>query len=355
MSNKYHITFTEGIAKIFKDNNFSIIFSTYQAGKVMVIGSLDGEELHQIPISIKKPMGIAIEGSKMAIACLDEIVFFSSNENVADTIKLNDKKFDAVYIQRAVYNTSTLDVHDIHFGDGMLWGVNTLFSCVSTFDINYNFRPKWKPDFISALAPEDRCHLNGMTFEGTLPKYLTALSATDTAEGWRADKMKSGVLLEVPSSKKILEGLAMPHSPRIINDELYVLESGMGRLLKVDTENCTSELVYDFGCFVRGMSHSNGILFIGKSQIRSTSKDFNDLDVKENSSKAGIIVFDLHKKEIIGLIEYENTVEEIYDVQVIEGSLKPVVLTDKSDRFKQIITFPGNVYWRKDKENKEDA
>ncbi|MFT5778191.1 MAG: hypothetical protein ACI837_001147 [Crocinitomicaceae bacterium] len=350
MSNKYQISYSEGVPKIFKENNFSIIFSTYQAGRVMIIGSLDGIELNQVPISIKKPMGIAVEGTKLAIASLDEIIFFSNNENITETIRLNEKKFDTVYIQRASYNTSTIDVHDIHFGDGVLWGVNTLFSCLTTFDINYNFRPKWKPEFIDGLAPEDRCHLNGMAFDDKMPKYVTALSATNHKDGWRENKMKSGVLLEVPSSRTILSGLAMPHSPRIINGELYVLESGKGRLLKVDTEACTYEVVHDFGCFVRGMSNKAEILFIAKSQIRSTSKDFGELAVKENSRKAGIIIFDLNKKEVLGQIEYETTVEEIYDVQIIEDYLKPVVLTNKSEKFKQVITFPGNVFWRKEKE-----
>lgn len=353
MSNKYAISHSQGVPAIFKERKISILFSTYQAARVIVVGSTDGEELYQIPISVKKPMGIAVQGSKMAIAGLDDITFFSNNEHIAETINLKDKLFDQVYIQRAVYNTSTLDIHDIHFGEGVLWGVNTRFSCLATFDINYNFRPKWKPDFITALAPEDRCHLNGMAFEGSMPKYVTALGATDTAEGWRKNKMGGGVLLEVPSSKKILEGLAMPHSPMIINGELYLLESGKGTLLKVDTENCTSEIIFDFGCFVRGMSVFNDLLFIGKSIIRETSKDFNDLAVKENSKRAGILIFDLSKREVIGDIQYENTVEEIYDVQVIEDSLKPVVLSDKSDKYKQVITFPGNVFWRKDKDTKE--
>jgi uncharacterized protein (TIGR03032 family) len=352
MSNKYQITYSEGIPAVFKEKGLSIIFSTYQAGKVMVVGSLDGIELFQVPISAKKPMGIAVQESKMAIAGLDEISFFSNNENISETIKLNERQFDTVFVHRATYNTSSLDIHDIHFGDGVLWGVNTLFSCISTFDINYSFRPKWKPDFIDALAPEDRCHLNGMAFEDSLPKYVTALSATNTKDGWRENKMSAGVLLEVPSSRKILEGLAMPHSPRIINGDLYVLESGKGRLLKVDPEACTYDVVYDFGCFVRGMSEQDGLMFIAKSQIRSTSKDFNDLDVKENSKKAGIILFDLNKKEVLGEIEYENTVEEIFDVQIIKDYLKPVVLTSQAEKYKQVITFPGNVFWRKDKEKK---
>ena len=351
MENKFKITYSDGLPEFFLEQKSSIILSTYQAARVIVIGSVDGEELFQVPVSIKKPMGIAIEKSKLAIAGLDELIFYSNNENVTDTLKLNEKKFDNIFVQRASYNTSTIDIHDIHFGDGVLWGVNSLFSCLCTFDINYNFRPKWKPLFIDALAPEDRCHLNGMAFKDNLPRFVTALSQTNEKEGWRKDKMSSGVLLEVPSGNVVLSGLAMPHSPRFVKDDLYVLESGTGKLLLVDTTNGSSEVVYNFGCFVRGMSSLNNFLVIGKSKIRNGSKDFGDLEVRENSTNAGIIIFDLVNRKIVGEINYETTVEEIFDVQVMEGMVKPLILGDKSEKYKQVITFPGNVFWRNEKLN----
>ena len=353
MSKKYHISYTAGLPKFFLDHKFSIIISTYQAGRVITIGSTDGLELFQVPISIKKPMGIAIQDSKLAIAGLEDLTFYSNNEDIAKRIKLNEKQFDDVYVQRSEYNTSTIDIHDIDFGDGVLWGVNTLFSCLCTFDINYNFRPKWKPPFIDALAPEDRCHLNGMAFDQktNLPKFVTALSSTNHREGWREDKMGGGVLMEVPSGRIVLEGLAMPHSPRIINNELYLLESGTGKLLLVDTEKNSSEIICDFGCFIRGMNVFKEYLIIGKSKIRSTSNDFKDLAVNENSNFAGVIIFDLKNRSVIGEINYETTVEEIFDVNIFPNVRKPLVLGNKSEKYRQIITFPGNVFWRRDKED----
>ena len=107
--------------------------------------------------------------------------------------------------------------------------------------------------------------------------------------------------------------------------------------------------MYEFNRFIRGMVHYNGFLFIGASQIRETSKSFNGLDVKKNSTQAGIIVFDLNKRKKIGEINYLDTIEEIFDVQLIEGFLKPVILTQNDERHKEIITFSGNVFWRKPK------
>jgi uncharacterized protein (TIGR03032 family) len=73
-----------------------------------------------------------------------------------------------------------------------LWLVNTAFSCLCTLDRRHSFVPRWKPPFVTALAAEDRCHLNGLAMTDGMPRYVTALAETDTPQGWRADKVKSG-------------------------------------------------------------------------------------------------------------------------------------------------------------------
>lgn len=345
------INCTPELSDLLYSLNSSILISTYQAGRVIAIGSSNGTKLHQIPFVFKKPMGIALQGSKMAIATLDEIQFLSNKGNIERKKKINEKKFDTFYIHRASYNSNKLDIHDIEFGKGSLWGINTAFSCLCKFDVNYSFVPKWKPNFITELRPEDRCHLNGLAMEEDIPKYVTALGQTDVKGGWREDIMNTGVLMEVPSGKIILDKLAMPHSPRLINGELYVLESGNGNLLKVNTSDGTAEVIYCFNRFVRGLSHKDGYLFIGMSKIRETSKAFNGLDVKENSKNAGVIVFDLNEKEIVATLNYLTTVEEIFDVQLIEGSNKPAIVNQKDDRHKDIITMPGGNFWKSSKED----
>jgi uncharacterized protein (TIGR03032 family) len=341
-----HIEFDTELIEIFRKLNSTILISTYQAGRLIAIGaSSDAEKLIQIPFSFKKPMGIAIQDAKLAVANLDEIHFLSSKGDIQKSKKSNPNKFDRFYIHRATYNTNRLDIHDIEFGKGSLWGINTAFSCLCKFDVNYSFFPKWKPNFISELVPEDRCHLNGLAMEDDIPKYVTALSQTDTKEGWREDIMNSGVLMEVPSGEILLENLAMPHSPRIIEGELYVLESGSGKLLKVNPENKSAEVVYNFNRFIRGLAYQDGILFIGASKIRESSKTFNGLDVKENSKHAGVIVFDLKNKIFLGKIDYLTTVEEIFDVQLLEDCQKPAIINKNDDRIKEVITSPFGVFW----------
>ncbi|MBM3186129.1 MAG: TIGR03032 family protein [Bacteroidetes bacterium] len=305
--------------------------------------------LNQVPISFKKPMGIAIQGSKLAVACIDEIQLFSKEEQLRVSKKSELTEFDTIYLHRATYHTGILDLHDLEFGEGMIWGVNTLFSCLAVYDINFSFRPKWKPSFITSLIPEDNCHLNGMAMQNDLPKYVTSLSKDDSKQGWIKNKLKTGVLMEVPSGEIILEGLSMPHSPRLFQDNLYVLESGNGNLIKVSPNEKKSEVIFNFNCFIRGLSFFKNYALIGKSKIRETSRDFDNLDVKVNSTNAGLIFFDMNEKKVIGEINYESDIEEIFDVQILENTENPVIITSQLEKVNDIITFPGNAFWKNEK------
>lgn len=345
MEKKYQINYSKCLIDLLADEKISVALSTYQAGKVILISSREGI-LNQLPISFKKPMGIAIQGSKLAIACIDEIQLFSREEQQKIRKKKDLNEFDSIYLHRATYHTGVLDLHDLEFGEGMIWGVNTLFSCLAVYDINFSFRPKWKPPFITSLVPEDNCHLNGMAMQNDLPKYVTSLSKDDSKQGWRKNKLRTGVLMEVPSGVIILESLSMPHSPRFHDKQLYVLESGNGNLLKVSPADKTAEVVFNFNCFIRGLSFYKNYALIGKSKIRETSKDFDDLEVKYNSANAGLIFFDLNKREVIGEINYESDVEEIFDVQILENTENPVIISSQLEKINDIITFPGNAFWK---------
>src|SRR5665213_3255856 len=148
-----------------------------------------------------------------------------------------------------------------------LWFVNTRFSCLCTTDAEHSFVPRWRPPFVSALAPEDRCHLNGLALVDGRPKYVTALGTTDTAGGWRANKARGGVLLDVESGEPILTGLSMPHSPRLHDGNLWLLESGDGSLGTVDVASGTYSKVAEMPGFTRGLDFCGPVAFVGLSQV----------------------------------------------------------------------------------------
>ena len=352
MDSKY-IQFDNEVANLLFKNKISILFSTYQANQLMVIGSNDGTHIQQSPIPVEKPMGIAVKNNKLAVATKDEIHFFAKNDELVSSLKNNTGKIDSIYVFRGAYNTGFLDIHDITYAKKELWGINTLFSCLCTFDLESNFTKRWSPYFIDKLVPEDRCHLNGLAMKNGKPKYVTALSSTNTKEGWRKNIMENGILMDVEKNDIILEGLAMPHSPTIINNNLYLLESGNGRLIKVSIEKKSFEVIYEFNKFVRGMKYSKGLLFVGVSKIRENSKAFNDLDVVYSSKNAGIIILDMKTKTTRGKITYSEIIEEIYDVNLIEGFCKTGIITRSNEKSKNLIITPNQIFWR-DLKNKRN-
>src|SRR5690606_29974768 len=110
-----------------------------------------------------------------------------------------------------------------------------LFGCLATTSETHSFVPLWKPPFASRLAAEDRCHLNGLALKDGRPKYVTAVSQSDVADGWRDQRTRGGCVVDVESNEIIATGLSMPHSPRWYRDRLWLLNSGTGFLGTLDT------------------------------------------------------------------------------------------------------------------------
>ncbi len=236
-------------------------------------------------------------------------------------------------------------LHDMAFLDNnKLVGVNTLFSCLSYIDDNYHFTPFWKPNFISQTAPQDRCHLNGIAVDNGEIKYVSALGKTDTPHGWRENKIKGGIIMEYPSGKIIAENLGMPHSPRIYDNQLYVLNSTQGELIRIDTKTGSHEVITELGGFARGMSRHGDYLFIGVSKLRHNSKEFSDLPIAENSY-AGVIAVYLPYGNIVGNFKYTTSVDEIYDVKVLKGLVRPSILSHETNIHTFALNSPEFSTW----------
>ena len=142
-----------------------------------------------------------------------EIVEFRNMAALAQKLEPTGKH-DACYIPRHSHITGDIDIHEMVFCEDELWVVNTRFCSPCTLDNVHSFVPRWRPKFVSALAPEDRCHLNGIEAVDGRPRYVTALGTTDTVEGWREKKADGGVLIDGESNEFICRNLSMPHSTR---------------------------------------------------------------------------------------------------------------------------------------------
>lgn len=343
--------YTPQIPELLLNLNCSIAISTYQAGKLIFISPKDEDSLVQLPRTFEKPMGVAEDekSGKLALACKDEVIVFSNSKELAKHYPKSPDKYDALYMPRVTYHTGPLDIHDLSFGnDGSLFAVNTLFSCIIKINSDYNFNPYWTPPFIDKIVSEDRCHLNGMAMEEGVPKYATAFNQGNSFQSWRENITKSGVVFDLESNEVIVGNLAMPHSPRLFGSDLYTLLSATGELIKVDIKTGKYDVVVKLDGFVRGMSLHKDYLFIGLSKLRKKSSTFGKLDFAEKANQSGIMVIHLPTGSIAGKITYLTSLDEIYDVHIIPGKIRPNILNTSTPDYKLGLMTPKETFWAKD-------
>jgi uncharacterized protein (TIGR03032 family) len=293
----------------------------------------------------KKPMGLATDGNKLAVATQEEIVVLANAPGLATAYPKQPNTYDSLFVPRAVYFCGELNIHDMAWGDEGLWAVNTRFSCLSLINHHYNFTPRWQPPFINQLTPNDHCHLNGLVLEKGKPRYVTALGTTDSPEGWRENKLNNGVLIEVDSSEIIVNNLSMPHSPRLYDGQLYVLNSAAGELLQVDRANGHTEMVNHLPGFARGMARCGDYVFIGLSKLRHKHNTFGDLPIAKKSLFCGIVVLHLPSGRLAGSVRYLTSCEEIYDVQVLPNLRRPGLLGINDPIYRLGLATPTDCFW----------
>jgi uncharacterized protein (TIGR03032 family) len=334
---EFHYHQTEGFAPLLRQLNASLLVTTYQANKLLVMREADGG-LSTLVRSFERPMGLAIDQGRMALGTRNQIWFFRNAPDIAACVEPAGQH-DACFLPRSCHVTGDISVHELAWaqtrtqGPGVrsqeadLWVVNTRFSCLCTLDQDYSFVPRWRPPFISALAAEDRCHLNGLAMVAGRPRYVTALGETDSAGGWRAHKPHGGCLIDVSAGEVITRGLSMPHSSRWHEGRLWLLESGTGQLLQVNVADGKRRTVTDLPGFARGLALTGSYAFVGLSKIRPTSAmDGVPLARRRNELKCGVAAVDLRRGQIVGFVEFQTAVEEIFDVQILLGVRFPEVV-----------------------------
>jgi uncharacterized protein (TIGR03032 family) len=303
----------------------TLLITTYQAGKLVAFRA-NGGKISMLLRTFDKAMGLAVDPLRMAIATNHHVWFLRNSPEIG--AKLEPKgTHDACYLPRMSYVSGSLDFHEVAWGGDELWIVNTLFSCICTLHPEHSFVPRWRPPFVTQLIRQDRCHVNGMCLVNGIPKYVTAFGETDSPEGWRPGKADGGVLMEVPSGEIVARGLSMPHSPRHHMDKLWVLDSGRGRLATVDLKNGQVETVTKFDGYTRGLAFAGPFAFVGLSKIRETAV-FGGVPIAEEieERKCGISVVDLRSGNVVAFIEFEGTVEEVFDVQILPRFRFPAIV-----------------------------
>jgi uncharacterized protein (TIGR03032 family) len=318
----------------------SLLVTTYQAGKLIIVRALDGQ-LNTHFRTFAMPMGLAHHRGRLALGTKLNVWDFRNQPEVGPLVDKSGR-IDACYLPRSTHSTGDVRIHEIAFADDdELWIVNTRFSCLCTLDREHSFVPRWRPPFVTALAPEDRCHLNGLGMRDGKPRYVTCLGATDTAAGWRENKARGGVLLDVTTRETIIDGLSMPHSPRWHNNRLWLLESGAGTLSVVEPKTGQLRVVAELPGFTRGLDFYGRYAVVGLSQVRETAV-FSGIPITETLKErtCGVWVVDWQTGQTVGFLRFEDAVQEIFAVQVLPGVRFPDLIHDDDEVLSNSFVLP---------------
>ncbi len=325
------------------EQRVSLAFTTYQSGKLFLIGTQPDGRLSIFERTFNRCLGLWGDGQTLWMTSLYQLWRF---ENALEPGQVANG-FDRVYVPQVGYVTGDLDIHDVAVnGDGQPVFVNTLFGCLATTSERHSFTPLWRPPFLTKLAAEDRCHLNGLAMESGRPAYVTSVSQSDVADGWRERRRDGGCVIDVRTNEILVTGLSMPHSPRVYRDQLWLLDSGTGHFGRVDRSTGKFEPLTFCPGYLRGLNFIGDYAVVGLSQCRE-NRTFQGLALDENlkshdaEAHCGLCVIDLRTGDLVHWLWMQGVVRELYDVVVLPGVRRPSALGFKTDEIRRTITI-GN-------------
>lgn len=326
------------------EQRVSLAFTTYQSGKLFLLGLNADARLSVFERTFERCMGLCATADARTL-WLSSLYQLWRFENALPDGATTPDGYDRLYVPQCAWTTGDVDAHDIALDSaGRPVFVNTLFSCVAAPSETHSFRLVWQPPFISKLAAEDRCHLNGLAMENGAPRFVTAVSASDLHEGWREHRRAGGIVVDVASGEIVAHGLSMPHSPRIVGGRLFLLNSGAGEIGVVDLANGKFEPICFCPGYARGLAVHGNFAVVGLSTCRE-NRTFSGLPLddalaqKNAQPRCGLLVVDLRTGDVVHSLTIEGVVRELYDVAVLPGVRMPSALGFKSEEIRRTITI----------------
>lgn len=331
---------TSNLPEILEHFGVSVLVTTYQAGRLVILRS-QGGTLNTHFRSFDKPMGLAVTGNRLAVGAATSIWEFHNLPAVCARLDDGEQgdpstpRHDACFLPRTTYWTGDIQIHEmVWVGAGNvaeLWAVNTRFSCLCQRSDTFSFQPVWRPWFVDKYIPGDCCHLNGLGIRDGQPRYLTALGETGQVSGWRENKANGGIVIDREDETVIARGLSMPHSPRWYRDRLWLLESGTGSFGFLDPHSGRFESVASLPGFTRGLTFTGPLAWIGLSQVRESAV-FGGIPIAQRALEersCGVWVVNIETGQTIGFVKFEDAVQEIFAVEIVSARYPELVNEDR--------------------------
>jgi uncharacterized protein (TIGR03032 family) len=325
---KVEFIVSPGLPEWLQRNRTSFGFTSYQTGQLFLVGLMPDGSISLNQQNYSQAMGLCWDKRSLYLASKFQIWRL---ENMLRPGQVGNDRFDAVFVPRNAHTTGDLDVHELAIDSaGQVVFANTSFSCLATLDPVHSFRALWKPDFISELAPGDRCHLNGIAMLDGAPAYVTTIAGTDEPGQWREHRVDGGLLIDVRTGNIVAEGFSMPHSPRTIGDMVYLLDSGRGYIVEVDPIKGTSKDLAFVPGFMRGLEIYAGFAFVTLSKPRYGTFAGLPLDAELHArglaAWCGVMIIDLSTGGLVEWFRLEGDITELFDVTALPSIAAPMSL-----------------------------
>ena len=333
--------FSGGLAGFLAAQGVAMAFTSYQSGKLYLVGHGPKGDLALHIAQYPQAMGVLGNANRLYLGTLTQLVRF---ENVLGHDQIANGQHDKVYVPRNLQTFGNIDFHEMGVqANGVVVVVNTKFNCLCEPSITHSFKPIWKPPFISRIAPEDRCHLNGLAMVDGKPGYVTAVCRSDVVDGWRDRRADGGLIIDVTTDRIVSEGLSMPHSPRWHNGRLWVLNSGSGELGWVDIDNGKFNPLAFLPGFLRGLTIFGDYAVVGLSKPRYNRFTGLELDkkLKEKDADAwcGLQIVSLKTGDVVQWLRLEGGIQELFDVCILAGVKNPITIGLESPELRDFITI----------------
>jgi len=218
-------------------------------------------------------------------------------------------RHDRLYLPRVVWTNGDVDSHDIALDrDGRVIIVSSLFNCLATVSESHSFAPLWKPDFISQIAPGDRCRLNGVATADGILRFVTAAAKSDTKDG-----------------------------------NLYVRNSFAGEFGRVNREHGTFDPIAVCPGFLRGLAFCGPHSVVGLSKPRDKAFTGLPLDAalkrRGKTADCGLAIIDIETGSTKHWLKFDPIISELYDVVVLPDIRSPAVLGFNTDDVHRVLTM----------------
>lgn len=337
---RFSIKTSPGFAGWLEQQDISIAFTTYRAGKLFAVGRESGRpSIYQR--NFPKCMGLSVDSNDNLWMCtLDGVMKLSLSEHPS----YSNIGMDRVLVPRTFHWTGDALLHDLALtpDDNPLF-VTTRFNCVSRLDDKHGFEPVWKPPFIDGVHAEDRCHINGLALDGDQPGYATLAARSNTRDGWRDHMQDGGLVLDIQTGESVTEGLSMPHSPRLHRGQLWILDSGTGNLGVIDRRKKQFRPVCFLPGFLRGLCFHDKYAIVASSQARDLQQ-FQTFELSRTLGPqppmCGLFVVDIERAEVVHVLDIQGDIRELFDVTVLPGLRRPAIHRYDEETEESLLFLP---------------